>query len=1027
MKNRLFNLLFLTIIFASFEVMSQNMTVKGKVSEENGDLLYGVNVTLKGTSTGVITNDKGEYTISVKPGATLAFSYIGFKPQDIVVGSSSTINVTLATDANALSEVVVTALGISKEARKVGYAVTTVGSEVMTKAREVNVGNSLSGRVAGLNISGTSGGPGGSARILLRGLASFSAGSPLIVMNGVPIDNTQRGSSGEWGGADQGDGIGNLNPDDIENMTVLKGASASALYGARAANGVIMITTKSGKKGKMSVEYNANIVADQAVNNTDYQYVYGQGLNGSRPANITSALNSGMLSWGEKLDGASTIQFDGKSYPYSAVKDNLKTFYRTGTSITNSVSLSNGNDNGSFRLSFANLDNKSILRNSGLDRKTFNFNGSQMIGKKLKVDAMINYIDEKAQNKPQLSDGPQNSGNINFLATNVNQIALQPGYDVNSPVGAEIQYNDDIYVTNPWFVVNRYINNIDRKRIISAITAKYQITPAIWALGRLGYDRLNDKFFSVTPTGTAYSSGQLGGLNGIGNSETNEINIDGLVGFNKNFDESLSLDFTAGASLRKNDSESISVGGGPFVIPFFYSYSNVGSFNRGYGFRQKETQSFFYSADLSYNDFTLTNTGRYDIFSTLPVANNSVFTPSVSLSYNIANKLKMENLTYGKIRASYAVVSGEPTEEYITSQYYSVGSTINGTTTGSFGGGLPNLFLKPYTLTELEFGTELKFYKNKLGIDLAYFTRKTKNEIINGSLSPTTGYTSQYIGTGSTKNSGLEVLITGAPVKTSRFSWSPSFNITFIKNEIVEINGTGDANQVRTLGTYRPLNAQTALVKGMSGPQVYANDYKRDAAGNIIIDATGIPVQGERKAMGSVLPKVYGGLNNEFTFLGFDASFLIDYRFGNKVLSASNYYSIFRGLHKMTLEGRDGGIVAVGVTETGEKNTVSVANEQLYYQNLARRISALNVLDGSFIKLRQVQVGYTLGKKLFEKLPVESVNISFVARNLLTLLKHTDNIDPEAGFSSQINYAGIEGNGLPMTRTYGLNVNIKLK
>ncbi len=1026
MKNKLL-LFFLAIIFVTFESIGQNMTVKGKVTEENGDLIYGVNVTLKGTNTGVITNDKGEYSISVKSGSTLAFSYIGFKAQDIVVGSNSTINVSLAADANALTEVVVTALGISKESRKLGYAVTTVSGEVMTKAREVNVANSLSGRVAGLNVSGTSGGPGGSARILLRGLASFSAGSPLIVMNGVPIDNTQRGSSGEWGGADQGDGIGNLNPDDIETMTVLKGASASALYGARAANGVILITTKTGKKGKMSVEYNANVVADQALNNTDYQYVYGQGLNGSRPANVTSALNSGMLSWGEKLDGASTIQFDGKSYPYSAVKDNIKNFYRTGTSITNSVAISNGTENGSFRLSFANLDNKSILRNSGLDRKTFNFNGTQMIGKKLKIDAMVNYIDEKGQNRPQLSDGPQNAGNVNFLATNVNQASLKPGYDVNSPVGAEIQYNDDIYVTNPWFVVNRYINNIDRKRIISAITAKYQITPAIWALGRLGYDRMNDETFSVTPTGTAYSSGQLGGLNGIGKSETNELNLDALIGGSKNFGKDLSVDVTVGASLRKNDAEAISIGGGPFVIPFFYSYSNVGAFNRGYGFNKREVQSAFYTADVSYKDFTVSTTGRYDVFSTLPVNNNSIFTPSVSLSYNIANLLKMESLTYGKLRASYAQVSGEPADAYQTSQYYSVGSTINGVTTGSFGGGLPNLFLKPYTLTELEFGTELKFYKNKLGIDLAYFTRKTKNEIINGALSPTTGYTNQFIGTGSTQNSGLEVLITGSPVSTSRFSWTPSLNFTLVNNKINEINGTGAENQVRTLGTYRPLNAQTALVKGMAGPQVFANDYKRDAAGKIVVDANGIPLAGARMAMGSVLPKIYGGLNNEFSFLGFDVSFLLDYRFGNKILSASNYYSIFRGLNKMTLEGREGGILVDGVNEKGEKNTVRVANAQLYYQNLARRVSALNVLDGSFIKLRQVQVGYTLGKKLFEKLPIEAINVSFVARNLLTLLKHTDNIDPEAGFSSLIGSAGIEGNGLPMTRTYGLNVNIKLK
>ena len=425
-----------TLLFLSTGLLAiaQDVTVKGKVSDDTGTSLYGVNVSVKGTTTGTVTDTDGNYSIAVKKGSTLTFSYIGFTAQDVVVGNSNTINITLAPEASSLGEVVVTALGISKESRKLGYAVTTIGGDRMTKARETNMAYSMAGRVAGLNISGTNGGPGSSARILLRGMASFGAGSPLIVLNGVPIDNTQRGSAGEWGGSDNGDGISNLNPDDIESLSVLKGASASALYGARAANGVILITTKSGKNGKMSVEYNLNTVADEAINFTNYQYEYGQGINGSRPTNVTSALNSGMLSWGEKLDGASTIQFDGNSYPYSAVKDNIKNFYRMGSSITNSISLSSGNQNGNFRLSLANLDNNSILRNSGLTRRTANFTGMQQFGK-LRIDLMANYVDDFNDNKAQLSDGPMNANNINFLATSVSEAALRPGYDASTEKG----------------------------------------------------------------------------------------------------------------------------------------------------------------------------------------------------------------------------------------------------------------------------------------------------------------------------------------------------------------------------------------------------------------------------------------------------------------------------------------------------------------------------------------------------------------------------------------------------------------
>lgn len=1023
-KNK-FTLIFTALLFLTCQAVFAQTTVQGKVTDDSNVALPGVSIQIKGTSKGTTTDVSGSFTISVTKGVTLVFSSIGFATKEVIT-SDSPMTVVLSGDSQSLDEVVVTALGVSKEARKVGYAVTKIDGGLMTKARETNMAYSLAGRVAGLNISGTSGGPGSSARILLRGMASFTAASPLIVINGVPMDNTQRGSAGEWGGADQGDGISNINPDDIEDLTVLKGASASALYGARAANGVILITSKSGKKGKMSVEYNLNGVADKAINFTDYQYMYGQGQNGLRPTSATSALNSGMLSWGAKLDGAQTIQFDGKNYPYSAVTNNIETFYRTGSTLTNSLSLSNATDQGAFRLSLANLDNESILRNSGLARKTINFTGSQKMGDKLTVNLMVNYIDELAKNKPNLSDGPLNANNIQFLATSVNQMALQPGYNASSPLGAEIQYNDDIYVTNPWFVVNRFKNNVSRKRLITSLSGKYDFTKWLNGTVRLGYDLMNDGVDKITPTGTAYSNGLKGGYDELSKATSAELNADAFLSASKDITEDFSVDALLGAAFRNNKYDRIGINGGPFVIPFFYSPNNVLSFGRSYNYAEKQTHSAYYSLDIAFRRIlTLSTTGRYDAFSTLPVNSQGIFTPSVSLSADITELVKMKDLSYGKLRGSFAVVSGEPVNPYSTSQYYSVGSAIQGITTGSFSSTLPNLFLKPYTLTEIEFGTELKFYQNRLGIDIAYFDRKTKNEIINGSLSDATGYTGQYIGTGSTQNSGLEVMLSGTPIQGADFTWKTSLNFTSVANKIVDITGSGAENEQLSLGTYRPLNANTALIKGMPGPQIMAYDFVRDSNGKTLIDASGIPVQASaRTAMGSVLPKVYGGFNNEFSYKGFNFAFLIDYRFGNKVLSATNYYTIFRGLNQMTLPGRDSGVVADGVTTSGSVNAVSVP-AQMYYQNLARRISSLNVMDGSFIKLRQITVGYTLSKKQLGNLPFQSVGISLVARNLFTLLKYTDNIDPEAGFSSLINYAGIEGNSLPTTRTYGFNLNIK--
>src|SRR5882724_1743747 len=479
-------------------------TIRGRVVNESSEALFGVTVRIRDQGKAVLTDAGGNFQLLVPDrNISLVFSYVGHSSREVDLRKEEVTTIVLTTNPDELNEVLVTALGISKESYKLGYAVSTVDGDLLNKARETNVALSLQGRVAGLSVHGVSGGPGGTARILLRGMPSMNSnGTPLFVINGVPMDNTNRGAAGEWGGSDNGDGIGNINPDDIETMTVLKGQAASALYGARASNGVILITTKTGKKGDFAVEYNANAVWDKAVNNTDFQYAYGQGQNGGRPENINEAQNTTRLSWGEKLDGKPAIQFNGKTYAYSAYKDNIKNFYRTGPSLTNTIALSTVNDRSTFRLSLSNLDNSSIVRNSGLDRKTINLNLSQKITDKLSATVIANYIDEADRNRAQLSDGPGNPNNGFFLATNINENILKPGYDAT---GSEVVFSDDNYVTNPWFAVEKFINNTGRKRLITAVTAKYNFTDCLYAQVRDGYVRENDRSFQGKPKGTTDS------------------------------------------------------------------------------------------------------------------------------------------------------------------------------------------------------------------------------------------------------------------------------------------------------------------------------------------------------------------------------------------------------------------------------------------------------------------------------------------------------------------------------------------
>ncbi|MGI4885722.1 MAG: SusC/RagA family TonB-linked outer membrane protein [Janthinobacterium lividum] len=1003
---------------------AQATKIAGRVVGSDSAPLVGVSIQVGGTSQGTTTDVDGNYAIMAPDNASLVFSYVGYLSQTVAVSGRSAINVVLANDNKELGEVVVTALGIKKDERKIGYAVTKVDGSLLNVARETNVANSLQGRVAGLNVAGASGGPGSAVRLNIRGVTSFSGtSSPLIVINGVPMDNTVRGSAGEWGGADLGDGISNINPDDIESMTVLKGSTASALYGARAANGVIQITTKSGSRTKTTIEYNTNFQIDRAVDNTDFQNVYGQGSQGLRPTDKASAIVSGNTAWGEKMDGQLITGIDGLQHAYSPVKGNINNFYRIAPSWTNTVAISGGGEKGTYRLSLSNLDNKSILRNSGLTRRTVNFNTAYDLTKKLSFNLTASYIDQNDQNRPQLSDSPLNANNILFLSPNIDQATLAPGYDVNNN-GLETAWNPDSYATNPWFVVNQFVNNVSRKRLISSLSARYAFTDYLFLQGRIGYDYSSDRRFGVTPYGTLYSNAGEGALDNLTLGNRLEMNSDALLSFNKALNQDFSISASVGANYRRSKFESSRLYGGNFIVPYLYTPTNLRTRNFEYQYTELVTPSLYYTADFTYRFLTLSTTGRYDRFSSLPNGNRSIFTPSVAGSFIFSDLLDASALSYGKLRASYAKTSGEPAQPYQTALYYNIGNPINGVPRASYNSTLPNANLRPYNLREFEVGTELKFFNNRVGVDLAYFNRKTSGEIVGAALSVATGYEGATVNLGSTLNRGVELALNVVPIKRGAFTWTSTFNFTKLHNEVLDIDG-GANNPLQT-GTYRPMNGNIGIVKGLAISQIRAYDYKRDASGNVIVGSDGVPMRGDLKPMGSGIANLYGGWNNDFSLGNFRLSALIDYRYNNKILSATEYYSYNRGLNQATLEGRETGVVATGVTEGGAVNTKVVPAYE-YYPKLATNISALSVLDGSFIKFRQLTFGYTFNQSVLSHTPFQDITLSLVGRNLFTIMKHTKNIDPENTISPLVSYAGVEGGSLPFARTYGVTLNVKFK
>lgn len=1027
---------------AGLAVLMLADNLKGRViTSTDSSAIPGATVYLKGDhSVATMADDKGNFELNIKDKQqngplVIVISSVGFQQQEITVADpSAPLTVVLQETNKSLTEVVVTALGIRKEKKAVPFSVTEVQGSEFTKAREVNIANALSGKIAGVNATSLASGPGGSSRVVIRGNGSLNGDNqPLYVVNGMPIDNTTPGQAPTTGGGglnvDRGDGIGGINPDDIETISVLKGGTAAALYGSRAANGVILITTKKGRARKgIGVDYNTTLTLESPAVIPDWQYEYGQGDGGVKPATQQQAIDWGRRSFGTPMDGQPYIAFDGKMHPYSPQRDNIKNFYRTGSTFTNTVAFNGGNESVNYRFSLSNTDSKSILPNSDFNKKIANLNLNAFLGKRISIEVVGQYNVENATNRPSAGDAPGNPNwAVYMLANTVDVRQLAPGYD---STGRETQWNETPYASNSYFVINRFQNNDTKNRFIGQASIRYDLLKNLFVKGSISRDFFDFNFTGIIPTGTVYTTGAAGTYTGIKSSiaETNSMLT---VNYNDKYWNSIGLSLMAGANRRKYTSDETNISGSQFVIPFFYSYTNLTTVTTTPTRKRTATNSVFASADLDYKSILfLTLTGRQDWFSTLSPENNSIFYPSVGTSLILTDAFKLPDwISFAKLRGSWAQVGGATPEPYILNQTYGMvqgghlGLPVQEVSKSNNVNLVTNPNLKPLTSTTYEVGLEAQFLQNRLGFDLTFYNRKTTNDIVRTVVSRASGYNDALLNVGELDNKGIELLLTGSPVKGRNFSWEVSYNVAYNKNEVMKL-----AAGLNTIEMAASVGAWAFVHNTVGRPYGVIKGYNmvRDNQGQIVYNtSTGYPQKSELMELGEGVPPLTMGLTNTFNYKRLSLEMLIDGKFGNKVFSTMDVYATRFGLHKQTLPGRDNGLPLKGVDPEGKayESTIAPSALRLYYDNL-KNYTELFVQDGSFVKLRQIILSYQLPLDHIWKLKMESASFSFVARNLFILYKQTDNFDPESSYTSS-NAQGFEAFAVPRTRSFGFNLAVK--
>lgn len=1021
----------------------QQFVVKGKITDASGAPLAGVNVVLKGTLVGSTSDGEGNYTINAPDGSgTLVFTFIGYTPLEVAIEKRNTINVTLDEELQSLDEVVVTALGIKREARTLGYATSDIKKEQISENRATTALGTLQGKISGVNITSLTRGPQGSNKIRIRGQSSFSGtNTPLIVVDGMPIDNTSYVSGGavsSRGGSvnnsDGGDGLSSINMDDVVSMTVLKGAAAAALYGSRAKDGVIMITTRQRGEGQgIGVELNTNYTTDTPLDFTDFQYEYGQGEGGVRPTAPNPT--SGVWSFGEKFEpGMTQILYDGVEVPYEPVYDRIRKFYEVGQNLSNTLTITNNSEKGGFSLSFSNVQNKSIVPNSDFGRNTINLGFDQNITEKLKAVGFVNYSNEENSNPAQVGGQEFSTASAVYTVSNSMPwwLLKEKMLDAN---GDEFVYSRFLPRTNPYFSAYEHFENINRDRVFGNIALRYQVTDWLYIQGRAAqdfYSRAQD--YNIPNGYAAIAAAPVGYVKGSYWQESRrfrERNYDILIGANRDFGN-FGVDITAGGNQMFRRMEYVNVAVQDFVQRGLYTVMNGRVKDPLYNLNERAVNSVYGSAEVSFKNYLyVTSTLRNDWFSTLAKGNRSILYPSVTTSFVFTDAFKSvmpQWLSFGKIRAAYAEVGDDNVAAYSDALYYEMENNSYPSPSGDLvpvGGinanTIPNGGLRPMRVSEGELGVDFRLFDNAVTFDFAVYKKVSKDQIISAQVSNSSGYNTQLINIGQSMNKGLESSVSVSPVNKKSFQWTVNANVTYNVSEVQKL-GLSEADTMISIGSVRE-------IVGRPLGQIFVYMFQRDAQGRMIINkSSGYPMRSALTNVGTNQPNWYGGFTNTFTIKGITISALIDFKLGKDyIINGGGNYNIWRhGLHKGTLPGRDVGyVIADGVNPDGAVNETKAAVQPYYESITGNVIDEPFLYNGGFWKLRQINLSYDFTRLLPKSLFIKGLKFSVVSNNVATLKKWTENMDPEELYSFSDNSSGRGWNSLPLTRSLGFNLNVK--
>lgn len=1048
---------FLALAIPSAQIEAQEGgTITGVVQDAGGQGMWGVQISLSETRLGGLSDTQGRYRITGIPAGeyTVQMQMLGYETvtRDVTVVSGETVvlDVTLEQRAVALEGLVVTALGISRQERAIGSAVQSVQAEQLQQARETNIVSALAGRAAGLQVRST-GTQGGSARVVIRGANSFTGeNQPLFVVDGVPIDNSSPRLTGGAGGGtqagavDYGNAASDINPNDIESITVLKGPNAAALYGSRAANGAIVITTKTGRSAQGRpggvINVSQNVTVETPLRLPDYQNVYGQGRRGE--FSFVDGRGGGLFdgvdeSWGPPMDGRLICQFDSprdaagncQPTPWVSHPNNVSDFFETGRTLTTNVSFAAATENTDVRLSVTNMDMDGMYPEMSLGQLTTAISGGASLMENLTVNGSAQYIRREGRNQP----------GVGYLGTNPMQQFIWFGRQVDTDAlrnpgrledGRVFNWNHN-YFGNPFFMAQENNNQHDRNRIIGNVGATYQLQP--WMNARLSvgtdwYEDLRIRQYAHGNIGLGFA--QRGGLYQQ-KASRQETNVDFVLSGAGQLTDEFSLSATAGTGRRTNWIRRDEMGTNQLNVPGVFNFSNAAATPTFVNvLQEQQINSIYGQAQIGFRDVVYVDvTGRNDWSSTLPAGNNSYFYPSVSGSLifsEVIPALQDGPLSFGKLRASWARV-GNDAAPYLTNVVFGSAAPWGGSPNFSVPAQLPSVDLRPEQTTSVEFGADLRFFRERVGLDLTYYSSESRDQIVPVQISATSGYTSRVMNAGLMTNRGFEARGTFTPLeRPNGLRWDVAVNYGKNTNEVVEL---AEDLETLVLGSYWSLQVQAR--RGEPYGALFGRQFVRDDQGRIVVGSNGIPLNTNQNPMGVVgnyNPDWNGSITNTFRYRNLDVSFMLDTQQGGDVFSVTQYFGTYAGVLVETLDGRcfgeadcaANGLLFEGVHADGTPNTTRVSAEAFWPAHFG--LHEPFVLDASFTKLREVRLGYTLPSNLTNLLRVSNASVALVGRNLW-LSTNMPHIDPEVSFDAS-NVQGLEFGSLPSARSFGFHLNL---